>query len=157
MIDLWIVDLDDFKVTDSTLSAEEKERAGRYHFDIHRNRFISRRSILRLILSKYLDCSPAAVKFKYSSLGKPSVDLKSTESIHFNVSHSRSKAVIAITSDEQVGVDIEFIDPEINSELISSHFFADSEIATIKSANAEEKPDTFFKFWTIQNQTLCNC
>ena len=67
------------------LSAEERERAGRFHFPIHRGHFVACRGMLREILSGYLEIPPAQVRFSYNAYGKPAVQ---ESGVRFNVSHS---------------------------------------------------------------------
>src|SRR4051812_30916713 len=55
----------------ATLRPDERERAARFHFERHRNRFIAGRGLLRAILSRYLRVEPATLDFSYGSNGKP--------------------------------------------------------------------------------------
>src|ERR1017187_8398958 len=67
------------------LSADEVERAGRYKFDHLREACILGRGVTRSILARRMDADPRAMRFEYSSYGKPSVlDRKSTR---LNSSH----------------------------------------------------------------------
>src|SRR5581483_9500269 len=56
-----------------TLSADELDRAGRFHFDRDRRRFIAGRGLLRAILGRYLDREPVRLQFDYSPRGKPAL------------------------------------------------------------------------------------
>lgn len=55
------------------LSSGERARAGRFHFDRDRNRFIVGRGWLRTILGRYLRVSPRAVQIDYDLNGKPTL------------------------------------------------------------------------------------
>jgi 4'-phosphopantetheinyl transferase len=87
-VHLWRVWLNDFniKVQNLTdlLSQDEKARATRLHFDIHRERFIIARAFLRKILHLYTGISPELIQFIYGRHGKPSINYP----LQFNVSHS---------------------------------------------------------------------
>src|SRR5687768_11242789 len=62
--DLWKCDLE-FEVERnfSLLSADEKERAARFHFALHRRRYIAAHGCLRRILGAYLRLDPREVVF----------------------------------------------------------------------------------------------
>ena len=49
----------------SMLSADENERAARFHFDRDRKRYIAGRGILRVLLAHYLDLQAADIGFDY--------------------------------------------------------------------------------------------
>src|SRR5947199_249503 len=65
-----ISDLDQAR---SVLSREEKARAARFHFDLHRNRFVAGRAWLRIVLANYLGIKPSKIAFSYSAAGKPAL------------------------------------------------------------------------------------
>jgi 4'-phosphopantetheinyl transferase len=71
-----------------TLSADEAERADRIHFACDRSRFIVSRGVLREILSQYLGCTPAQIRFSYGSSGKPKLGPMepTTVDLRFNLS-----------------------------------------------------------------------
>ena len=54
-----------------TLALDESERAGRFHFQRDRDRFIVAHGALRDILGRYLRVEPRRVRFCYSPHGKP--------------------------------------------------------------------------------------
>src|ERR1041384_4470701 len=71
------------------LSANERERAARFHFEQHRNRFIAGRGFLRIVLRRYLRSEPLAVEFDYGPHGKPALAGRLAETgLHFNLAHS---------------------------------------------------------------------
>ncbi|MBW4420279.1 MAG: 4'-phosphopantetheinyl transferase superfamily protein [Myxacorys californica WJT36-NPBG1] len=74
-VHIWQARLDvppaQVKVFAQTLSADEHKRARRFKFEVHRDRFIAGRGILRLLLSRYLGCSPDGLTFGYALHGKP--------------------------------------------------------------------------------------
>src|SRR5256714_12674581 len=56
------------------LSREERMRASRFHFQVHRSRFVAGRVLLRTVLSHYLGLDPAKIVFSYGKAGKPHLD-----------------------------------------------------------------------------------
>jgi len=55
------------------LSADEKTRARRFHFQKDREHFVVARGLLRAILGRYLEMDPSQLRFCYSLHGKPAL------------------------------------------------------------------------------------
>jgi 4'-phosphopantetheinyl transferase len=109
-VDLWTVSLAHPGPTH--LSEDEVARANRFRFEVDRIRWSRARSALRLVLSRYAGEDPDALFFAYGKQGKPS--LGPVTGIEFNLSHSGDWAMIAVTREIPVGVDIERIRPEVD-------------------------------------------
>lgn len=137
------------------LSKDERSRAGRFHFEQDRTRFIARRGILRTILGTYLDVEPHRLQFYYEKNGKPRLaDIFDKERIHFNDSHSAGLAIIAISPSFEIGVDVERVHdiPEMND--IVEKFFTESEKTSFYSLRDGLKQEVFFKWWTRKEAFL---
>src|SRR4051812_40006811 len=55
------------------LSADEQDRAARFHFAAARQRFVVARGTLRTLLGRYRAAPPAALRFDYGPQGKPAL------------------------------------------------------------------------------------
>ena len=88
------------------LDADEIARAGRFHFERDRRHYAAARGWLRVLLSRYLDSQPAALRFDYGPRGKPFL-ANSEARLRFNVSHSHGRALLAFALDREVGIDLE--------------------------------------------------
>jgi 4'-phosphopantetheinyl transferase len=131
------------------LSADELQRAARFHFPRDRRRFIVARGALRDILGRYLGMPPSDLDFCYSSYGKPALaHAPGEEWLRFNVSHSHELALVAVTRDREVGVDLEYLRSDIACEEIAAHFFSGSERASLRALPTEVKHQAFFNCWT---------
>lgn len=146
-VHVWRVSLNESLVTEllAMLSADERERADRFHFDRDRNRFIVARGSLRSILGSYLSREPAELGFSYAQYGKPSL---AGNEISFNLSHANELALIAITRDRRIGVDIEFIRPDFASEQIAERFFSGQEVDVLRALPPDQQAEAFFSCWT---------
>lgn len=132
-----------------TLAEDERTRASRFHFDKHRRHFVSGRGFLRALLARYLDTAPEEVRFAYGPYGKPVLDGAHRESsLRFNASHSGEWAVYAFVQDHEVGVDVEHIKADFETEGIAERFFSPLEVQTLQALQEEEKPAAFFRCWT---------
>ena len=132
------------------LSADERARAERFHFDRDRKGFIVARGLLRLILSRYLDMEPDKLYFCHGAHGKPGlITTSDQEALSFNASHSRGLALYAISRSRKVGIDLECIDTDFDCEPIAERFFSPREKATLRSLQSEQmKLMAFFNCWT---------
>lgn len=151
---VWLLHLDEVSDEDLLilLSDDERSRAARFHFDRDRHRFIVGRAGLRQILATYLNDDPTNVKFSYSAYGKPRLQ-DSKIDLRFNVSHSDSLGVIAVTRGREIGVDIEKIRDDIEVEQLANRFFSSAEIAAFSAAE-HPKTGTFFRIWTCKEAFL---
>jgi len=132
-----------------TLAEDERARANRFHFDLHRRHFVVARGFLRALLARYLDTTPEAVRFAYGPYGKPMLDGEHREgSLRFNASHSGDWAVYAFVQDQEVGVDVEHVKKDFETEGIAERFFSAREVQTLNALPEIEKPAAFFRCWT---------
>ncbi len=157
LIRVWRVHLDptaaEFAALENLLSPAEINRADRFHFARDRRRFVVARGVLRLILGGYLQADPQGLSFHYGAHGKPSLALSGT-GWRFNVSHSHEVALIAVTQQREVGVDVEFPRPLADRERLVAANFSASEAAVWHSLAAEAREAAFFTAWTRKEAFL---
>jgi len=156
-VDIWRIALDDstrllpglrtdpVKPVESTLSADETDRAARFHFEADRNRYVAAHGVVRDILAHYLNCDPAELIFSVNQYGKPALE---DHKLEFNLSHSKDFALVAVTQGRNVGVDVERIRQGISSHVIAQQYFSKSEIAELQSLPIEQRVPAFFTCWT---------
>ncbi len=130
------------------MSEEERSRAQRFRFPLHRHRFVAGRGILRDILARYLRREPTYLEFRYGSHGKPALAGEGAGGIRFNVSHSAAMALFAFARGREVGVDLEQIRPMPDAEAIACRFFSAREKAALAAVPAELREEAFFACWT---------
>lgn len=131
------------------LSADELERARKFHFEKDRRRFIMARGILRTILARYLDIKPQQVSFEYASFGKPILATDFVRgNISFNLSHSGEMVLYAITRNHKIGIDVERINDNVDVMQIASRFFSPCEIVELEKAYEKNHSEIFFRYWT---------
>jgi 4'-phosphopantetheinyl transferase len=131
------------------LADDEINRAQNFHFSYDRDRFVAVRGLLRILLTFYIQIPPEQIKFCYSSRGKPTLASNQNSTIlNFNISHSRELALLAFTYNETIGIDVEYIRPEIVREQIAERFFSVQEAATLRALPDNLQPMAFFNCWT---------
>ena len=129
-----------------TLEAGELERAGRFHFDKDRRHFIVARGFLRSVVARYLGSQPEALRFEYGAYGKPALGTEHT--LRFNLSHSNEVALLAVSLDADIGVDVEHIRADFASEDIARRYFSRAEVEVFNALPPEERVAAFFRCWT---------
>ena len=133
------------------LTDDELDKARRFYFEIDRQRFIAARGTLRSILSRYIPTSPGHLRFYYNQYGKPSLAPEfSSTLLNFNLSHSGSLALFAITRNMEIGVDVEHVRSDFEYEEIAKRFFSVNEVATLRTIPTEKKLEAFYNCWTRQ-------
>ena len=66
------------------------------------------RGLLRALLARHLGADPRELRFVLGAHGKPALDPRcSASDLRFNLSHSGSLALVAVSRGREVGVDIE--------------------------------------------------
>jgi 4'-phosphopantetheinyl transferase len=134
---------------ESTLSPDEHARANRFAFHRDRNAYITTRTALRNLLGQYLSTPPSEIQFHHAERGKPTLaSTAGATPIHFNVSHTRSLALLAFSSDRLLGVDVEFIRPIENWEDIARRYFSQNELAELRALPPAHRDEGFYTCWT---------
>jgi len=158
-VHIWQIDLEQpeqqLQYLAQTLSSDEMARAERFYFPEHRRRFIAGRGGLRAILSRYLEIKPAKVQFDYQPRGKPMLASEFTScGLSFNLSHSDSLGLCAVSYQRQIGVDLEFIRPISDLESLAERFFSTREYDVVRSQPKHLQQSVFFRYWTCKEAYL---
>lgn len=131
----------------TTLTVDEQERAARFRFPEHRDRFIAGRGLLRELLSAYLDTPAAALRFRQGSRGKPALAGQPV-GLHFNLSHSGDRVLYAVARRE-VGVDLEALDRRVDYAAVAERICTVREWTAFQGLPVESSlRDAFFACWT---------
>ena len=137
----------------SLLSSDESQRAARFHFDRDRRRFTVARGSLRTILGAYSGKAPAELNFIYAKQGKPSL-LHPHKDIRFNLSHSGELAIIAVAVAHEIGVDVELIKYDVETDKLAQRFFSERERTAIRAFSPEKRVQAFYRCWTCKEAFL---
>jgi 4'-phosphopantetheinyl transferase len=133
----------------SSLSADEQAHAQRFIFERDRRRYVIAHAALRKIIAAYLRTDAASVEFDVGMRGKPSLRGPVNEhGLRFNMSHSEDLALVAVTREREVGVDVEYVRDVADDLSIAQHFFCKSEQALLGAADGPERRSMFFRLWT---------
>jgi 4'-phosphopantetheinyl transferase len=140
------------------LSAYERERAERFHFEHVRRRFIASHGALRQLVGRYLGIEPADVAFTSDDGGKPRIvcadKSDKTCNLHFNLSHSGGLALAAIASGVEVGVDVEQVRAVSNIERLARRYFHAEEADEVLAAEGDQRDLLFMRCWTAKEAVV---
>ena len=135
----------DLKKAYGLVSKNRQKKIDFYRFENDKKLSAGAYLLLKKLLSEENITNPL---FKTGKHGKAYIS--NHENIYFNLSHS-DKVVLCAISDREVGIDIEYIDPEIDLN-IAKHYFYNSEYENIM--NAENRFEEFFKFWVLKESYM---
>jgi 4'-phosphopantetheinyl transferase len=154
MVHLWVDTPDEREAVGevSLLGPQERARAERYHFDLDRRRFVSRRVFARRVLASYLDVAPEEVGLAASPLGKPL--LLQEPDLHFSLSHSEGTVAVAVSWKRLVGVDIERVRPIPDALDLANGLFSTRETRRIRSTPERSRSSAFLAIWTRKEAYL---
>jgi len=132
---------------ENLLCDDERHRAARYRFAVHKNRFVERRATLRTLLGQYLQIAAADIELEYSRFGKPYLAPRLGTDIRFSASHSQDLALIALTRSREAGVDIERVLPDFSDHAVPERFFSPREAAALRAQPIHRQREAFFEIW----------
>lgn len=132
------------------LSPEEREQASRFHFSRDQRRFVVRRAARRQLLADSLGVGPHKVRTEPGRNGKPAV----VGPVKFNCSHSGDWALIAISRNVELGVDLEQHRDLPDADDLAKNYFSHQEIRELMSLPAEQRRVAFFSCWTRKEAFL---
>jgi 4'-phosphopantetheinyl transferase len=147
-----LVDDGCFGALASVLSPEEIVQADRFHFERDRRSFVVCRGTLRRLLAFYAGGSAAEIRFRHGSMGKPY--LASSPELQFNVSHSNGIALLAFAVEQEIGVDVEFMRPEIDFAGLAEHSFSEAERAEVLACSSQDRANIFYQYWTCKEACI---
>lgn len=151
---LWRIELDgDHPAQGISLSADEQERAARLLDPRDQQRFIQARSALRSILAGYLDTPPDKLCFDYGEHGKPSIQHPAND-LHFNLSHSHGMALLAVSRQPELGIDLEWLQAKSHFKAIAHRLFDKKIQQELASLEGEPLIRTFYRYWTAHEACL---
>ncbi len=140
------------------LSADERKRMNRFHFDEHRERFALRQGALRIVLGHYLAVDPRRVELHYSPKGKPEVEPPDALApLRFNLSDSSDWAIVGLTRRDRIGVDIEEMRAHADLETLALDHFSLHEREELLSLPPSERVAGFYNAWTRKEAWLKAC
>lgn len=137
------------------LTAEERLRGSRFHFERDRWCHLRSRVLVRLVLSRYALLDPALWRFEPGTYGKPQIaaGLPMAGRLRFNLTHSGGLVALAVAMDRDLGVDVEAIERPLADEIAQGHFAPD-EADWLQSLPEAVRGERFTELWTLKESYL---
>lgn len=132
------------------LDDDEQARSARLTFEADRSYFIAAHGLVRHLLGSYLGLIPDAVRYDRAPRGKPRIRTGPRDThlpLRFNMSSSDDTALLAVSLDREVGVDIEEIRGKRDCMGIAERFFSPWETATLRRLGNQERIPAFYRCW----------
>lgn len=163
-IHLWFADQNRFSLSELTefsyawLTETEQQRFQRYQRDASRFQFLLGRFLMRSVLSQYIDLGPAEWKFDQNKYGKPAIKAEqNSAAIYFNLSHSSERAVLAVSTMEYIGVDIESNRKDRRVKKLVDRYFGTEEVKDLLALDESQQQARFYELWTLKEAYIKAC
>jgi 4'-phosphopantetheinyl transferase len=164
-IHLWFVNINDIhdpailKHYQAILSSTERERNQRFIFEKDKKRHLITRALVRSVLSEYYESiGPKDWCFTENNYGKPEISSEMLiQPLTFNLSHSDNMIVLALTREQEIGVDIESLEQSVPTHELAKHTFAPAEYQQLKALSDRDFHSRFFDFWTLKEAYIKAC
>jgi phosphopantetheinyl transferase len=152
-IQVWIASSDAVLRADSCLrllTGDDWRSLDRIRTPLDRDSAVASRILLRLGLSKAADRQIQPIDWEFSRHGqdRPRV-ADGLPQIHYSVSHTEQMVAVAISSDVNVGVDVESVDREL-SDTVMAAFRHRQEDASTKTLPDTQNIREFIRLWTLK-------
>lgn len=140
------------------LSPEELVRADRLRNRQTRNRFIVGRGVMRETLAGYLGLEPGSLRLAAGEQGKPHLSGEQGQNrLCFNLSHAGNLALLAVSNQCELGIDLEQRVDDLPYQGMAEQFFSPRELTELFSLSLELQLDAFFRCWTRKEAYLKGC
>lgn len=155
VLHVWFVPLVavDLVAAQGMLDRRETDGADRFVHDVHRRRYVARHAAARSILGWCLAAAPREVVYAFSCAvcgslehGKPLVRDAACP-VRFSMSSSADGAVVAVSFDGDVGIDVEAVDRRVDHHALIGRY-APAERRALSLLDEVERPWAILESWT---------
>jgi 4'-phosphopantetheinyl transferase len=152
VVHIWSISLDDPALDlPEILSDDELSRFSKIKHQKARTAFLRSRTSMRLILASYLACTGAELSFSYNANGKPELFSDSAGNLRFNLSHSGTYCLLAVTAGNEIGVDIEQFHRARDHAALAARFFTSEEHDLLQDSEDEM---LFYRMWVLKEASV---
>lgn len=134
------------------LSADENARAARFHFAKDADRFVRGRAFLRSVLAQVTGLAPQALAFEYGPMGKPG--LQSAPDLWFNMTHSGARAVLVVSRNGPIGVDLESPGRTVDVLRLGQTCLVETENRSLAELPDLARQRLFLAFWMAKEARM---
>lgn len=135
------------------LSAAEQERAAAMRRPGAAAHWVAARWALRHVLARHLNEEPAGIELAFGPHGKPRL-AKAPERLRFNLSHSGGIALVGVSREHEVGVDVEQVKPGRDVVALAERALPPEDVAAMREAPDEQRAEVFHRHWARHEARL---
>lgn len=144
--------LDRYRGDVDVLSPDELARFRRMRSVGKKREYLAGRSAMRRVLAGLVDVDARDVAIENGPHGKPEVGGQGD--LHFNLSHSGDRALLAVSRRGPIGVDIEAARTGRPFRRLARRFFSPSEYQWLDGLPTAGVADGFYRVWTLKEAYL---
>jgi 4'-phosphopantetheinyl transferase len=137
------------------LDPVERERLGRFRFDVDAVAYLAAHALLRSALSCFAPVHPRTWRFRGGMHGKPVVEKPALHRrLSFSLSHTSGRVAIAVGRHCELGIDVE--DANVGASLLENpeRFLSPAEVESLRTLPPEARADRFLACWTLKESLL---
>lgn len=158
-VHIWLVRAGDAALCmvccENLLATAERERAAKFKFEKDRRLYTAAHAALRSVLADYLKLIPADLQFETGPRGKPRLaSTFANNKLEFNLSHSHEVALVAVTREREIGVDVEQIKNNFAFAEVAERYFTAGEVCAIRALPQDLQRRAFYQCWTSKEAFL---
>jgi 4'-phosphopantetheinyl transferase len=136
-------------------SPQELATSQRFLTKDRQESYLLTRTLLRTVLSKYINISPQSWTFRTNESGKPEIDFpKMYRFLRFSLTQTNGFMACALAADREIGIDAEAISRIEEIDKIADYSFAPAEARALRTLPPELRQRRFFELWTLKEAYL---
>jgi|GEM_PF-1704904 len=140
---------------DRILPPDERKRAAAFRDDEDRNRYLTSRVYLRLILGACLRRPPGSLLLGYEAGGRPVLQpADPTPRIRFSLSRSERAVMVGICRESDLGVDLEAVRPLDDLDQLAGRVLDPEERSRWSGFEGEDRLIQFYRYWTCKEAIM---
>lgn len=108
---------------------------------------------LRQVLATYLGGDPEQIQLERGEHGKPRL-AETDRRLEFNLSHSGELALVAVSAELEVGIDVEWVRGDRDAVALAERALSAADVAAVRAASDEERAAAFHQRWARHEARL---
>jgi 4'-phosphopantetheinyl transferase len=133
------------------LGESERDQAARFRFERDRRAYVAAHALVRTMLSRHAPVAPPDWRFAAGPYGRPEISNgDGIPPLRFNLAHTHGLAAVAVTLDNDIGVDAEALDRPLLTAELAADYFSPAELAALDGLPADRVADALYGLWTLK-------
>ncbi len=131
------------------LGNAELVRAARFATPQLRDNYFNTHAAKRRILASYLNVAAKDLALDTNPYGKPCLaGASAAGDIRFNLSHTQTTVIMAVTRGREIGVDVEALDRNLTVMPLAQRYFSEPVLRHLERLEDADQRSAFLRYWT---------